>query len=632
MNAYSSANNNLNSQPKHHENNQNGFHLYSNLPTAMSNEISHAKKNPAFSSLLNKIEFHYSNHFNPSFEQETRSIFRKTPFLTFSLRLISKNEAIYFHDFSSLETQNIYGSSQNNYLMIFSVCAENHCIVISNINDYITKLMNMPMYPKSTEEYFLEFLSRYQRERKIPILLSHYDKYPKNLQINFNKILFESDVNIQNEVNSFYYHYQYQFNYFPFLSLFLFSVICFQIRRYYFPSNMFCDDSFFHLFDGYEYGITQNSKYIFHPDDFIYLRYLGSGSSSSSTKLYLHIKTFYLFALKELSTNDSLIHEREQYFYENFSHPFIIHYYGVVKPNNRPNSLILEFMSNGTLSDMALSTYINDEKQLHIIYRLLFSVNYLHSYHLIHRDLTPNNILINHNFESFISDFGTFCDIRQKTEFTQNIGNAIYSAPELYDDKEILTPAVDDYSIGKILSFLKEKHDNQGIEETVKKIFFEHPNLHCLYQYLTRQDPKKRFNTFITVLFLLVFDYYDHQFEITEIEVDIIHFIYHRESSNHNMCNFQIQLININYYLEQPRFQCNIYYYLGLLYYQNKCICQNLEKYNYYLDLVSQISLSSGQFNIGLIYFEINELSVDNNCLNNKQILPYEKLEESTKI
>ena len=59
---------------------------------------------------------------------------------------------------------------------------------------------------------------------------------------------------------------------------------------------------------------------------------------------------------------------------------------------------VIESVKHGTI--------LGEEHIVTILYNILCSVNFLHSANLIHRDLKPDNLLINSCCEIKIADFG----------------------------------------------------------------------------------------------------------------------------------------------------------------------------------------------------------------------------------
>ena len=59
---------------------------------------------------------------------------------------------------------------------------------------------------------------------------------------------------------------------------------------------------------------------------------------------------------------------------------------------------VLESVKEGTI--------VSEEHIVTILYNILCSVNFLHSANLIHRDIKPDNLLINSKCEIKIADFG----------------------------------------------------------------------------------------------------------------------------------------------------------------------------------------------------------------------------------
>ena len=78
-------------------------------------------------------------------------------------------------------------------------------------------------------------------------------------------------------------------------------------------------------------------------------------------------------------------------------------------------------------------------------------LSFLHGNKLVHRDLTPNNILVFHKEPKVkISDFGTSTVI-QTIQTNSAIGTLKYSAPELFRERGRYTTSADVYSFVVIL-------------------------------------------------------------------------------------------------------------------------------------------------------------------------------------
>lgn len=97
-------------------------------------------------------------------------------------------------------------------------------------------------------------------------------------------------------------------------------------------------------------------------------------------------------------------------------------------------------MSGGSLRE-----YIKNSKNninpifiLNTIIRLYFGLSFLQSKSLIHRDLKPDNILVDHNKNIYISDFQTIKSIsrihQEQEEFTGDIGSLIYASHEQHEN------------------------------------------------------------------------------------------------------------------------------------------------------------------------------------------------------
>ena len=90
---------------------------------------------------------------------------------------------------------------------------------------------------------------------------------------------------------------------------------------------------------------------------------------------------------------------------------------------------------------------------------------------LIHRDIKPDNIMINHNDEAVLIDFGVSALVEETDQnyLQQNIGSYVFFAPEMFkkkDEKE-LGANVDIWALGITMFYMvtgKYPHSEAGTD------------------------------------------------------------------------------------------------------------------------------------------------------------------------
>ncbi|KAL8130626.1 hypothetical protein V2J09_019781 [Rumex salicifolius] len=99
-------------------------------------------------------------------------------------------------------------------------------------------------------------------------------------------------------------------------------------------------------------------------------------------------------------------------------------------------------------------TLTNDHCQ-YFLFQLLRGLKYLHSAHILHRDLKPGNLLINANCDLKICDFGLARTSSVQGQFmTEYVVTRWYRAPELLLCCEKYDTAIDVWSVGCIFAEL----------------------------------------------------------------------------------------------------------------------------------------------------------------------------------
>ena len=159
--------------------------------------------------------------------------------------------------------------------------------------------------------------------------------------------------------------------------------------------------------------------------------------------------------------------------------------YGILLKESNIIGLVYEFMSNGSLNCYLENRKFDEIYMLMIIYRLFNGIYHLHSNELIHRDLKPGNILIDHDGLPYISDFETVRPLDFSVDvLTVDIGSMQYSSPEQAKSENI-SYSTDIYSFGQIIRFLLEKHNIPSIE-----------SIEELSQGCIQNDPDHRIENF----------------------------------------------------------------------------------------------------------------------------------------
>lgn len=165
----------------------------------------------------------------------------------------------------------------------------------------------------------------------------------------------------------------------------------------------------------------------------------------------------------------------------------------------------MEYCSGGELFDYIVSHTRVKEKEACVFFQQLISgVEYIHKLGIVHRDLKPENLLLNHNKEIKIVDFG-LSNLYKPAELLKTAcGSPCYAAPEMIAGKKYVASKVDVWSTGVILfavvcGYLPFEDPNTS--KLYKKIMagsYELPNFISseakdLIKCILNTDPDKRY-------------------------------------------------------------------------------------------------------------------------------------------
>ncbi len=258
--------------------------------------------------------------------------------------------------------------------------------------------------------------------------------------------------------------------------------------------------------------LFQEQEYV---NKFQVIEYKGAGSFGETYKV-LHTGLEQIWALK-FSKKMNCVEEIQKVLTEaqvqvQFENDNIVKVYDVDKYELNKNLYIyiaMEYMPNGTLGSLMESQFISIKKSVDLFIKILFALEYMHSQGYLHRDIKPDNILLDENYNPKLSDFGlsnTFEVCLKKPN-----GYTTHLAPECFNDFKN-TIQTDVYAAGvtlfriinnyadwnTILSKNKITCNDLKKGNLIKKIGFNPcipPKVVRIINKATNKDPNKRYKS-----------------------------------------------------------------------------------------------------------------------------------------
>jgi len=226
--------------------------------------------------------------------------------------------------------------------------------------------------------------------------------------------------------------------------------------------------------------------------------------------------------------------------------PNIIKLLDIVRdPQSKTPSLIFEYVNNTDFK--TLYPTLTDYDVRYYIYELLKALDYSHSNGVMHRDVKPHNVMIDHaNRKLRLIDWGLAEFYHPEQEYNVRVASRYFKGPELLVDLQDYDYSLDIWSLGCMFAgmiFRKEPffhgHDNHDQLLKIAKVL----STNDLYAYLEKYSitldpsfqqmlgthPKKPWKRFITpdnkhlavpeaIDFLDALLKYDHQERLTARE------------------------------------------------------------------------------------------------------------------
>jgi len=124
------------------------------------------------------------------------------------------------------------------------------------------------------------------------------------------------------------------------------------------------------------------------------------------------------------------------------------------QPDFKEFFIIMDLMETDLKSVFKSGQKMTNAHIQYFLYQILRAMKFIHAANVIHRDITPANILVNINCDLKICDFGLARDTPGDDEqyMTDYVTMRWYRAPELVMESKVYTAAVDVWGIGAIMS------------------------------------------------------------------------------------------------------------------------------------------------------------------------------------
>ncbi|KAJ8408781.1 hypothetical protein AAFF_G00245990 [Aldrovandia affinis] len=192
-------------------------------------------------------------------------------------------------------------------------------------------------------------------------------------------------------------------------------------------------------------------------DHFQILRAIGKGSfgkvcivQKKDTKKMYAMK--YMNKLKCVERNEVRNVFKELQIMQNLEHPFLVNFWYSFQ-DEEDMFMVVDLLLGGDLRyHLQQNVHFSERTVKLYVCEIALALHYLRNKHIIHRDIKPDNILLDENGHAHLTDFNIAAVVKDDLRATSIAGTKPYMAPELFQPFEGTHPgysfAVDWWSLG----------------------------------------------------------------------------------------------------------------------------------------------------------------------------------------
>ena len=146
------------------------------------------------------------------------------------------------------------------------------------------------------------------------------------------------------------------------------------------------------------------------------------------------------------------------------NHANVVRLVGIYYPSKQALPVIVMELMDTSLTAYATQPDVSFERKLSILHDVAEGLSYLHTCSIIHRDLSPNNVLIKHSGVDQVPPVAKIADLgvakmvkadsrRTKTQLTKLPGTIDYIPPEAFEDNPHYDTSLDVFSYGGVMLY-----------------------------------------------------------------------------------------------------------------------------------------------------------------------------------